>query len=108
LLRGRKLVAAKRLMEQRRLKGKGLSNKRHRRPEQCSLSELLKTYEEDTERKRLLVRKAEVTRECLTFIVEAFRQLRRDMTFMTLLKAEGLSSIPKNLEQRILADEVCA
>jgi ParB family chromosome partitioning protein len=108
LLRGRKLVAAKRLMEQRRLKGKGLSDKRRRRPEQFSLADLLKTYEEDTERKRLLVRKAEVTRECLTFIVEAFRQLRCDMAFMTLLKAEGLSSIPKNLEQRILADEVCA
>src|SRR6476620_1281222 len=33
LLRGRKLVAAKRLLEQRRLKGKSLSNKRQRRPE---------------------------------------------------------------------------
>ncbi len=96
LLRGRKLVAAKRLLEQRRLKGKGLSNKRQRRPEQFTLADLLRTYEEDTERKRLLVRKADVTRECLTFIVEAFRQLRRDTAFMALLKAEGLSSIPKN------------
>ena len=96
LLRGRKLVAAKRLLEQRRLKGKGLSNKRRRRPEQFTLADLLRTYEEDTERKRLLVRKADVTRECLTFIVEAFRQLRRDTAFMALLKAEGLSSIPKN------------
>ena len=107
LLRGRKLVAAKRLLEQRRLKGKGLSNKRQRRPEQFTLADLLRTYEEDTERKRLLVRKADVTRECLTFIVEAFRQLRRDTAFMALLKAEGLSSIPKNSDQRILADEVC-
>jgi ParB family chromosome partitioning protein len=106
LLRGRKLVAAKRLLEQRRVKGKGLLV-RSRSREQFTLADLLRTYEDDTQRKRLLVRKAEVTRECLTFIVEAFRQLRRDPGFMSLLKAEGLLSIPRNLELRIVADEVC-
>jgi ParB family transcriptional regulator, chromosome partitioning protein len=107
LLRGKRLVAAKRLLEQRRLKGKSLSDKR-KHSNEYSLSELLKTYEEDTERKRLLVRKAEITRESLTFIVEAFRQLRRDQAFMTLLKSEGLGSIPKNLDLRISVEEAYA
>jgi ParB family transcriptional regulator, chromosome partitioning protein len=107
LLRGRRLVAAKRLLVQRRQKGKGLSDKRLHTTH-YSLSELLKTYEEDTERKRLLVRKAEITKECLTFIVEAFRQLRRDHSFMALLKAEGLDSIPKNLDLRIASEEAYA
>jgi ParB family chromosome partitioning protein len=92
--------------EQSRVKGKGLLV-RSRSREQFTLADLLRTYEDDTQRKRLLVRKAEVTRECLTFIVEAFRQLRRDPGFMSLLKAEGLLSIPRNLELRIVADEVC-
>lgn len=107
VLRGKRLVAAKRLLVQRRQKGKGLSDKRLH-TNQYNLSELLKTYEEDTERKRLLVRKAEMTRECLTFIVEAFRQLRRDHAFMALLRAEGLDSIPKNLDLRIAPEEAYA
>jgi ParB family chromosome partitioning protein len=104
LLRGKRLVAARRLIDQRRLKGKALSDKRIH-TSQYSLSDLLKTYEQDTERKRLLVRKAEMTRERLTFIVEAFCQLRRDQAFMTLLRSEGLGSIPKNLDLRIAAEE---
>ncbi|HEX2523526.1 MAG TPA: recombinase family protein, partial [Terriglobia bacterium] len=107
LLRGKRLVAAKRLLVQRRQKGKGLSDKRLH-TNQYNLSELLKTYEEDTERKRLLVRKAEITGECLTFIVEAFRQLRQDHAFMALLKAERLDSIPKNLDLRIASEEAYA
>jgi ParB family chromosome partitioning protein len=104
LLRGKRLVAAKRLLDQRRLKGKALSDKRIHTG-QYSLSDLLKTYEQDTERKRLLVRKAEMTRERLAFIVEAFCQLRRDQAFVTLLRSEGLGSIPRNLDLRIAAEE---
>jgi len=107
LLRGKRLVAAKRLLVQRRHKGKGLSEKRLH-TNQYNLSDLLKTFEEDSERKQILVRKAEVTRECLTFIVEALRQLRRDRSFIALLKSEGLDLIPKNLDLRLASEEAYA
>ena len=64
-------------------------------------SSKIAAYREDTERKRLLVRKADAARARLVFLTEAFRQLLEDENFVTLLRAEELDSIPRNLANRI-------
>jgi ParB family transcriptional regulator, chromosome partitioning protein len=101
LLRGNKLIAAKRLIEQRRRIGKGfrLTEKRHENT--LSSDALVRVYRQDVERKRLLVRKAEATRNRLIFVVAAVRKLLGDENFVTLLRAEGLDTLPKNLAARI-------
>ena len=62
---------------------------------------LVKAFQEDTERKRMMIRKTEATRNRLVFIVEALSQLSADETFVALLEDEGLATIPTRLAERI-------
>jgi len=101
LLRGKPLMVAKRLVEQRRRRGKGFQIRGNKRPPSLSTNALIRTYRQDVERKRLLVRKAEATRDRLTFITQALRTLFADEHFVTLLRAEGLDSLPRNLANRL-------
>jgi ParB family transcriptional regulator, chromosome partitioning protein len=103
LLRGRKLMIAKRLIEQRRRRGKGLRINRTKREQTLSSNALIRAYHEDVDRKRVLIRKANTTRDHLIFITEAIRKLLADENFVTLLRAEGLDTIPRNLAERIQA-----
>lgn len=104
LLRGQKLIAAKRLIEQRQRRGKGLAinggnGKARARP--LSSTALIRVYQEDVDRKRILIRKAENTRNRLIFVTEAIRNLLGDENFLTLLRAEGLHTLPGNLAARV-------
>jgi ParB family chromosome partitioning protein len=47
------------------------------------------------------VRKADATRDRLIFVVEALRKLVADEHFVTLLRAEGLDTLPRNLSDRL-------
>lgn len=100
-LRGRRLLLAKRLIESRRRRGKGLRGSYHRTG-LVSSDALLRAYRDDAEKKRLLVRKAEATRDRLVFVTEAVRKLFADENFVTLLRAENLDTLPKNLADRLL------
>jgi ParB family transcriptional regulator, chromosome partitioning protein len=101
LLRGRKLMAVKRLIEQRRRRGRGLRTRDPGAERAISVDGLLRTYQEDTAKKRLMVRKAELTRERLVFVVEALRSLFSDDHFIDLLRAEGLDNVPRKLGDRL-------
>ena len=101
VLRGRKLLAVRRLIDQRRRLGKGQSRRDPAKERALSVDGLLRSYEEDTTKKRLLVRKAELTRERLIFVVEALRTLLSDGLFADLLRAEGLDTLPRKLGERL-------
>jgi ParB family transcriptional regulator, chromosome partitioning protein len=101
LLRGHKLIAAKRLIEQRRRRGKGLQSNVKRREQTLSSNALIRAYREDVDRKRILIRKAEATRNRLIFVAEALRTLLSDENFVTLMRAEGLDTLPHTLAARI-------
>ncbi len=101
LLRGRKLLAAKRLVEQRQRAGKGLKSNQARPKRQVSPETLLRAYQDDTERKRIMIRRSQVARDRLIFIVEALRQLIGDERFLEMLEEEKLSSLPANLAGRV-------
>jgi ParB family transcriptional regulator, chromosome partitioning protein len=103
LLRGNKLIAARRLIEQRRRTGKGLKINQRKREKTLSSTSLIRAFQEDVDRKRILIRKAEATRSRLVFMTEAMRKLLADDNFVTLLRAEGLETLPKNLATRIEA-----
>jgi ParB family chromosome partitioning protein len=105
LLRGAKLMAAKRLVEARQKRGKGLrtTDRNYKRP--LSVESLLRTYQDDVDKKQLLVRKAAVARDRIMFVTEALRKLLADGNFVTLLRAEGLETIPQNIAERLAATE---
>jgi ParB family transcriptional regulator, chromosome partitioning protein len=100
-LRGSKLLLVKRLIEQRRrsskfLKG-GKGKHRHRNDGKVSTQDLLKIYQREVDRKRLLTRKAEAAGSRLLFITEVLRRLFKEEHFNDLLRAEGLLTLPKPL-----------
>jgi ParB family chromosome partitioning protein len=103
LLRGRKLLIAKRVIEQRRRRGKGLRTTGAKGKSTLSSDELLRAYRQETDKKRLLIRKAETTRGRLVFVTEALRNLLADEHFVTLLRAEGLDTLPRPLADRFQA-----
>lgn len=104
LLRGRKLMAAKRLVEQRKLRGKHVKSWRYGTATMSSAS-LLNAYQEETDRKRLLVRRAEATRSRLTFVTEALAKLFADRAMMEILESERLGDMPEELRDRLSSAE---
>ena len=66
-----------------------------------STAAVLRTYQQDADKKRLLIRKAGATRDRLVFVTEALRTLFADENFVNLLRAEGLDTLPRNLAARI-------
>lgn len=102
LLRGRALIAARRLVDVRKRSGKANNLTRLVNKDNGATPEgLVKAFQEDTERKRMMIRKTEATRNRLVFIVEALGQLANDETFIALLEDQGLDSMPSRLADRI-------
>lgn len=102
LLRGRALIAARRLVEVRKRSGKAAKlNRLVEKGSAATPEDLVKAFREDTERKRMMIRKTEATRNRLVFIVEALSQLSNDESFIALLEDEGLASMPNRLAERI-------
>ncbi len=101
-LRGRALLAARRLIEQRRSRGKGLRGvMRGHVNGEVSSRNLLKAYQQETGRQKALVQKAKICETKLTFAVSALKQIFQDDNFVTLLRAESLDSLPQYLAIQI-------
>lgn len=101
LLKGRKLLAAKRLLEQRARRGKGLGSGGPHSRERPSADALVKAYKEDTHRKQTMIRRTEATRNRLLFITEALRKLSSDEQFVALLEDEDLATMPEAIADRL-------
>lgn len=106
-LSGHKLMVARKLLETRRRQGKAFEARKSSpsgaRSQAVSAQEILKAYRREVDRKRLLARKADAVNTRLLFIVEAMRCLRQEDHFMTLLRAEGLETMPKQLAKLLAA-----
>jgi ParB family chromosome partitioning protein len=104
-LRGKKLVAVRRILELRRRSGKQLHESKFGRRDSArrplTSESIIRIYRQEADKQKLLVKKAEVTQGRLLFIVEAIRELRDDENFSNLLKAERLDTMPAFLEQRM-------
>jgi ParB family transcriptional regulator, chromosome partitioning protein len=100
-------MAAKRLIERRRTYGKGFPSKYPpKRQSDVTSHALVKTFQEDVDRKRVLIRKATATRDNLIFASHALATLLKDSQFRAILSAEGLDTLPKNLAARVAAGAV--
>jgi ParB family chromosome partitioning protein len=105
-LRGRKLLTVRRIIEMRKAIGKGTSQGVRRRQERlASADALVRVYRQEADRQKLLVKKSQITENRLLFIVSALKNLFRDENFLTLLRAEGLDTLPAYLAERIQINE---
>lgn len=103
---GPRLIKMRRLIEQRTRRGKHISmNAFGKKLTRARTSEaFVRIFQQEADKQRLLVKKAEVTQTRLLFVVEALKNLRVDENFVTLLRAEKLDTMPKDLEMRILGE----
>jgi ParB family chromosome partitioning protein len=105
-LRGRKLLAVRRLIEQRKTNGKRRKASAHKQKDGLPSAEsLVSVYRQEADRQKLLVKKARLTENHLIFVVSALKKLFQDENFLTLLRAEGLETLPEYLGQRIHVSE---
>jgi ParB family chromosome partitioning protein len=102
-LRGRKLLAAKRIVEQRRRRGKELRQQisKSGTGQKLSPAALVRAYQEDVDRKRSMIRRADSARDRLLLVTEALRRLRSSEHFTALIEDEGLATLPENLAARL-------
>jgi ParB family chromosome partitioning protein len=101
ILRGKKLLAAKRIVEMRRKQGKTLKSNPHVKIRPVSSEALLQAFQEDTDRKRMLIRRAETAKARLIFVTEAMRKLLNDHALSGILAEEGFASLPEGVAKRL-------
>lgn len=100
-LRGSRLKMARRVMERRRALGASLASRAKRGTVPVSSSSLVRVYEREVERKKLVLKKAELTQQRLLFVVSALRRFLGNEHFVNLLRAEGLDVMPRYLAERV-------
>lgn len=103
-LRGVRLRDARRLIERRRTLGSGIGRRAQRNKVDISSSSLVRVYEREVERKKLILRKSDLTQKRLMFVTSALRQLLTDENFVNLLRAEALDVMPLYLANRAWPD----
>ena len=95
-LRGKKLLEARRLVELRQRHGKhNAISGRKVKPTRMTSVALVRAYRAEAERQGDMVRRADQTRSNLLFIDAAFQSLLKDENYLTLLRAEGLDTLPQ-------------
>jgi ParB family transcriptional regulator, chromosome partitioning protein len=107
-LRGKKLASVRRLLDLR-MRGRSKSITvgkfgRKASTRKLTASDLMQVYQREAEKQRLLVKKSDFTQTRLLFIVEAIKDLLTDDGFLTLLRAEGLETMPRALAMRIAGE----
>lgn len=104
-LPGNQVMAIRRIIEQRNAIGKsmgrlgGRTYLRGKRPVTADV--LVRAYQKEVARQRLTVKKATVTQHRLLFVVNGLKRLLADEHFATLLRAEGVVSLPKPIAERL-------
>ncbi len=105
-LRGNRLLMARKLVEKRRTNGKGLQpTPRKKKEDEVSSQNLLRVYQEETAKQKLLIHKSRLCETQLLFIVSALRQLFQDEQMTTILRAEDLDTLPAYLISQLYGED---
>lgn len=101
-IRGEKLKIVQQLLERRRARGKGADDSQGRirsgkKRKNLSGQDVIRIYQKEVDRKQLITRKANHVNQQMLFVTEALKQLCKEDHFITLLRAEGLTTMPQPL-----------
>ena len=100
-LRGRSLVKMRRLIDERRSRGKDLGKSSSRRSKALSPQDLVRALRKETQKQDLLVKKSRHCEQQLRFVLTALKDLMKNDHFVTLLRAEKLDVLPKYLNEML-------
>ncbi|MBK4218107.1 ParB/RepB/Spo0J family partition protein [Paracoccus caeni] len=104
-LRGKKLTAVRRLLERRQRQGRRIDEtpfgrKVNRSERPLTSDALVRAYRQEADRQKVMIKKSELAQSRILFVAEAFRALRSDENFLTLLRAENLEAMPTYLAEQ--------
>lgn len=100
------LTSFRRLLEQRRCFGKNYSNESKAKARRRTTTDgLIMAYKQESQRQKLMVKKAQACEQRLLSLTAAFKALYSDEHFTTLLRAEDLDTLPKFLLERVRASQ---
>ena len=92
----------KRVIEQRKFLGKRLRTGQHRgKNPRTTADGYVNAFRKETQRQKVMVKKAKHCEASLMFLVTGFKRLLDDENFVNLLRAEDLGTVPKCLSERI-------
>ena len=74
----------------------------NRRKSRTSAEGLVNAYRRESQKQKLMIKKARVCEAKLLFVVTAFSKLMANEHFVTLLRAEGLATMPKDIWDKIV------
>ena len=103
-LPGNQVLAIRRIIEQRNARGKNVDTsigRIQRQHSRVTANTLIRAYQKEAGRQKLLVKKATLTQSRLVFVVNALRSLLSDEHFVTLLRAEAMHTMPRPLAERL-------
>jgi ParB family chromosome partitioning protein len=89
---GNQVLAIRQSIQQRNTSGKGTHTGRtsvRRTSKPVTSESLIRAYQKETERQKLLIKRASLARSRLLFVSNALKRLLTDDHFMALLRAEG-------------------
>jgi ParB family chromosome partitioning protein len=100
-LRGAKLAAARRLIA-KRIEKRQKAGKAEEVRRKVTGNMLVQVYKQRVREQKTLIAKAEAAKERLLLVTSVMRQLLDDENFITLLRAEGITDMPKQLRDRLV------
>lgn len=108
-LRGKQLIMARRVVEKRQTLGKSVHHRvKPRVTGEVTSMSLIRSYQREVERQKLIVKKSDFAQQRLMFVIGALRSLLNNENFTNLLRAEGLDTLPTFLAERVWPNGVAA
>jgi ParB family chromosome partitioning protein len=93
-------AAFRRIVDQRKHFGRGYGPRRNRGAHRTSAESLVDAYKRESQRQRLLVKKAKICEAKLLSLSAAFKVLIEDEDYGNLLRAEKMETMPRFLAER--------
>jgi len=101
-VRGKQFLALKKLLDRRMALGKKGRGSGNADKKLGSADEILRHHKQESEKFRIFVKRAKVSRERLMFVVSALKRLFADENFRTVLRAEKIESLPAPIGKRVM------
>lgn len=106
-IKGKKLAAIRRVLDQRERRHRKMPNSGFgavRGSRRITPVDLMKVYQREAEKQRILVKKSDFAQRKLLFIVEALKDLLSEASFIEVLQIERLETMPRALAARIAGE----
>jgi ParB family chromosome partitioning protein len=101
MLTGGRYLAIRRIVDMRKTRGKSLQKGQYRNAgPPVTANSLIKAYQRQADKQKALAKQASLARHRLRLLIAAIQHLLKDENFTTLLRAEGLATLPRQITEK--------